>query len=218
MSDYKIHNLVYLHGFASSPNSNKANHITKFFKNKGINIHIPDLNCGNFTDTTISKMLDRISSDIEEINESFIIVGSSMGGYLAALFAERHKRSPMRLILLAPGFDLCRLFTKWLGEYGIDKWKRDGYFDFLHYSYNSEIPLSYEFYRDLCRHSPYPDIKGIAAHIIHGSRDDVVPVEVSKIFQSKNPQTTIEITNDTHELSSSIDLITNRIDAILKDF
>jgi len=216
MGGYTIHNLIYLHGFASSPASTKANKIAQFFKNKGINIYIPDLNCGDFTNVTLSKMLEKVNQEIELIDGKFIMIGSSMGGYLSALYVERNTRLPERLLMLAPGFDLSTLFSKWLGEYGINKWKKEGFLSFFHYSYNREIPLLYKFYEDLMRYNPYPYIKGLRAHIIHGMRDDIVPLNVSKEFQKINPQTTVEIVDDTHELSNSIEIILEQIDGLLK--
>lgn len=202
-----IKHIVYLHGFASSPNSNKANHIIKFFKNKDIKISVPDLNCGDFSNVTITKMLSVISKELSELNEEFIIVGSSLGGYLATLYVENSTKLPDQMLLLAPGFNLYTLFRNWLGEFGISEWEKNGRFNFMHYAYNKELPLSYEFYKDLKKHTPYPHIKKVPAHIIHGRLDNVVPLENSYEFIKQNPHTTIEVVDDTHELPSSMEFI-----------
>lgn len=206
-----IKNIIYLHGFASSPNSNKAQYITNFFKNKEIRVLVPDLNCGNFSDVTVSKMLLKINEAVSIIKDSFIVIGSSMGGYLATLYSEKANILPDKMLLLAPGFNLYRLFGDWLGEYGISEWRKNGYFHFMHYAYNRELPLSYEFYKDLKNHSSFPNIRGIKTHIIHGVYDNVVPYSVSEKFVSLNPNTTLELINDTHELTNSKDVILKRI-------
>ncbi|MCX7943413.1 MAG: alpha/beta fold hydrolase [Deltaproteobacteria bacterium] len=210
-----INNIVYLHGFASSPTSNKANHIINFFKNKEIKVIIPDLNCGDFSNVTISKMLNETEAVISEISGKFIIVGSSLGGYIAALHAEKAKIKPEKMLLLAPGFNLYELFKNWLGDFGISEWEKKGVFYFMHYSYKKELPLSYEFYKDLKNHVPFPKIGEIPTYIIHGLDDNVVPLSTTKRFIALNPHTIAEFVEDTHELSSSINLILKRIEEMI---
>ena len=41
-------NLIYLHGFASGPMSNKAQFFRRRFEEQGIEMRIPDLNEGAF--------------------------------------------------------------------------------------------------------------------------------------------------------------------------
>ncbi len=206
-----IKNILYLHGFASSPTSNKANHILNFLKNKDIKFYVPDLNCGDFTNVTLTKMLNAIIKSISGIEGKFIIVGSSLGGYLASLYAENTPKPPEKMLLLAPGFNLYNLFRNWLGDTGIKEWELNGFFNFMHYSYKRELPLSYAFYRDLEIHTDIPVIKNISIHIIHGTEDNVVPPSITKKFIKKNPEATVEFVKDTHELPNSIQLILRRI-------
>ncbi|MCX7959248.1 MAG: hypothetical protein N3B13_09395, partial [Deltaproteobacteria bacterium] len=214
---FMIRNIIYLHGFASSPNSNKAKHITNFFKNKEIKIIVPDLNCGDFSNVTVSKMLEEIRRVISQIDDRFVIIGSSLGGYLAALDVQEAEKKPENMLLLAPGFNLYELFKNWLGNFGIAEWEKNGVFSFMHYSYNREMPLSYEFYRDLKRHPPFPQIGMVRAHIIHGTEDNVVPLSVTQEFIKINPHTTAEFVNDSHELPHSIELILQRTEDLTKE-
>ncbi len=176
---------------------------------------MPDLNCGDFSKITFTKMLKIIDETITGINDEYLLVGSSMGGYLAALYIENYNRLCKRMLLLAPGFDLYNLFYKWLSDYGIRKWEKEGFFNFMHYAYNKEFPLWFDFYRDLKQYSGYPYIKDIPCHIIHGKYDDVVPKDVSINFVNKNPNTTLEFIDDFHELGKSIPLILTRIETNL---
>ena len=46
---------IYLHGFASSPNSAKAKYIFQRFGENQINLEIPDLNSDDFSHTLITE-------------------------------------------------------------------------------------------------------------------------------------------------------------------
>jgi uncharacterized protein len=46
---------IYLHGFASSPNSTKAQNISDRFSQIQTKLKIPDLNAGNFSQLTITR-------------------------------------------------------------------------------------------------------------------------------------------------------------------
>ena len=80
---------VYLHGFASSPQSQKATAFTRRFTELGLPLTVPDLEGGDFKHLTISRQLAIIEKTMDSFpDSSFALIGSSMGGYLAALTAQ----------------------------------------------------------------------------------------------------------------------------------
>ena len=93
--------IVYLHGFASSPLSSKAQFFRRKFAAAGISMEIPQLDEGRFEELTISSQLAVIDRVVD--GQPAILMGSSLGGYLAALYAGRHPEIE-RLVLLAPAF------------------------------------------------------------------------------------------------------------------
>ena len=93
---------VYLHGFASSPASSKAQYFKARFAQHDIALDIPELDGGDFEHLTITGQLDVIERRMR--GRAGVLLGSSMGGYLAALYAERHPEVD-RVVLLAPAFD-----------------------------------------------------------------------------------------------------------------
>ena len=75
---------IYLHGFASGPASKKARFFEERFAELGMGLEVPDLAEGNFTGLTMSGQLavvERMAA-----GEPVSLIGSSMGGYLAALY------------------------------------------------------------------------------------------------------------------------------------
>src|SRR5260370_10528918 len=127
--------VIYLHGFASGPLSSKAQFFRRRLAEHGVTMQIPDLNEGDFEGLTISRQLlavDRIAE-----GEDVGLMGSSMGGYLAALYAARHPEVT-KLVLMAPAFGFARRWPVRLGEVTAAEWKRTGWLPVYHYGEKTE--------------------------------------------------------------------------------
>jgi uncharacterized protein len=188
--------LIYLHGFASGPQSSKAQFFRRRFEELGVAMQIPDLSEGNFEGLTISgqlRVIERIAGggDVR-------LIGSSMGGYLAALYAARHRRVT-KLILLAPAFGFARRWPLMLGEEKVAEWRRTGWLPVYHYGDKMQRRVGYQLLEDAERYEDYPEISQQAL-IFHGRRDDVVPVEFSQKFAARHPQVELRIMDSGHEL------------------
>ena len=97
---------------------------------------------------------------------SLVLVGSSFGGVMAAVFALNHPTRVKRLILLAPAL-IVKEFSPHLPK-------------------RTEIPT----------------------RIVHGSRDDVVPVEpVRQIAQQVFKNLAFDIVEDDHFLTTTFPLM-----------
>ena len=55
-----------------------------------------------------------------------MMIGSSMGGYLAALYAAKNPETIRRLVLLAPAFACARRMAEDLGAEAMARWKQTG--------------------------------------------------------------------------------------------
>ena len=92
---------LYAHGFASSPQSRKAQAFREAFATLGLNLEIPALDGGDFEHLTISGQLSIIRHTLQ--GDRVCLLGSSMGGYLAALYAAAHPEV-QKVVLMAPAF------------------------------------------------------------------------------------------------------------------
>ena len=101
--------ILYLHGFASSSNSNKAKVLRDYIsKNyKSAEIIIPDLN-NNFK-LAVSQIHELINSAKYPI----IFMGSSLGGYYASYFSTKLKT---KSVLINPAIPPLKDFEMYLGE------------------------------------------------------------------------------------------------------
>lgn len=170
--------VLYLHGFASSPGSRKAQFFAGKLRALGFNVAAPDLAQGRFEQLTISGQLELVETVAR--NEPVILIGSSLGGYLAALYAARHAEVD-RLILLAPAFGFHQLWAAELGPERLAEWRTRGAIPVFHYAEQREVPLGFQLMEDAGRFEPFPDFHQPAL-IFHGNHDSSVPVHQSLAF------------------------------------
>ena len=189
--------LIYLHGFASGPMSSKAQFFLRRFEELGAQMLIPDLSEGNFEDLTLSGQL-RVIETTAGGGEDVRLIGSSMGGYLAALYAARHAEVS-RLALLAPAFGFARRWPLTLGEENIAEWRRTGWLPIYHYGDKAQSRVGYGLLDDAGQYEDYPDVSQPAL-VFHGRLDDVVPFEYSEEFAARHSQVTLRIMDSGHEL------------------
>lgn len=193
---------IYLHGFASSPQSRKAQFFRRRFAELDIDLAIPDLAQGDFSHLTISSQLAVIAS---LLSERVTLIGSSMGGYLAALCAS-FRPEIARLVLLAPAFGFSSRWGAIAGEDKLEEWQRTGWVDVFHYGDRAPRQLHYGLCTDALQYPGNPDFSQPAL-IFHGRGDSVVPIEVSRNFAASHLNATLLDLDSDHELLNVLDTI-----------
>ena len=199
--------ILYLHGFSSSPNSSKARHIAAKLREAGADVDVPRLDAGDFEHLTISGQL-RVIEDAAA-GEPVALIGSSMGGYLAALYAARHAEVS-RVVLLAPAFRFAKRWEESMGPAKVAEWRAKGSLPVLHYGEGVQRNLSCELLADGHQYEDYPDVQQPAL-IFHGAHDDVVPPQYSEEFGAAHPNAQVEILDSGHELLNVLDYMTAKI-------
>lgn len=192
---------VYLHGFASSPGSRKARFFAGRFQELGIGLEVPDLAEGNFRNLTLTAQLNVIAHASR--HEPVSLIGSSMGGYLAALYAARHPEVE-KLVLLAPAFSFALRWPETLGEATMERWKRSNTLKVFHYSEGREVELGYQLVEDARQYEAYPDVAQPAL-IFQGRNDTVVPPEYAVKFAERHPNARLRLLDSDHELTNVLD-------------
>jgi uncharacterized protein len=206
-----VSSVVYLHGFASGPSSSKARRFYAALTSAGAAVTIPDLAAGNFERLTISGQLDVLRGAAGDRPAG--LVGSSMGGYLAALYAARQP-SVERLVLLAPAFAFSRRWPEKLGAAEMERWRATDALEVFHYGEARNRVLRYDLIADAAQYEDFPDFRQPAL-IFHGRRDDIVPVEYSQEFAAGRSNVTLEVVDSGHDLLDVLDDIVARAVAFL---
>lgn len=193
--------IVYLHGFASTPLSTKA----QFFKRKfeGADFEIPQLDRGDFRSLTVTGQLEMVDQAVR--GERVVLMGSSLGGYLAALYGSRHANVE-RLVLMAPAFEFPTRWRRRFSDAEIAEWRNTGARPFYHYGYKEDRALGYRFVEDAVQYEDAPDFAQPAL-VFHGTRDDVVPPEVSEKFAAGHPNVKLRLVDSGHELTDAMEVM-----------
>ncbi len=188
---------IYLHGFASGPGSRKARFFRDQLTTAGFDVAVPDLAEGDFNNLTITGQL--------MVAEAFIgkdpvrVIGSSMGGYLAALLAARHPTAVEKLVLLAPALDFVKRWPEIVGKAGMEQWLSTGKLPVFHYAEGRQVDLGLAMFHDSVKWEG-ERVFSQPALIFHGTRDNVVPVEVSRNLALGRPNVKLVEVDSGHEL------------------
>lgn len=177
---------IYLHGFASSPQSAKARELSDRFREVHLNLRVPDLNQESFTDLTISRQIRQVEALFPPQPESVILIGSSLGGLTAAWLGDRHPQVE-RLVLLAPAFGFLDHWLPRLGDAQMQQWQQDGFLPVFHYREQQKLPLAYQFVTDATPYSHTAPQRPLPTLILHGIHDDVIPVQASRDYCQNRP-------------------------------
>jgi predicted esterase YcpF (UPF0227 family) len=199
-------NYLYLHGFASSPQSTKAKFIQKRFAEMGLTLHVPDLNLNDFSTVTLSDQLDYLDRTYLNNNELLVVIGSSLGGFLAVQLAAQ-KTQVQKLVLFAPAFGFSQRIAKALGEENVTKWRQDDIREFYHYGLKRNVNLHFNFFVDAQKYSDEKLTRSLPILIFHGIYDDVVPAALSEDFAKMRSQVTLKLLDDDHALGKDLDSI-----------
>jgi uncharacterized protein len=185
---------LYLHGFASSPQSQKARAFESALRKADIPLEIPALDAGDFEHLTISGQLAIIEALLA--GQPCRLIGSSMGGYLAALYAASHAEVS-RLVLLAPAFGFAQRWAQ-------TRKANLTHLEVFHHGDQTMRRVHYGLIEDALRYPPIPDFTQPAL-IFHGLQDDVVPIQYSRDFAAIHPNARLIELASGHELLDVLD-------------
>ena len=214
--------IFYLHGFASSAQSSKATYFAGKLRELGLELHTPDLNEPNFSTLTISRMVDQVGRAMEELTGPIVLIGSSLGGFVAVQVALKHPERVSRLVLLAPALDFGPSASsgpsraesrdggnrmRSLGDVGLDEWKRRDRLDIFHYGYGRTMPVHYELYEDARRYDCVNAALSMPIQVFQGRRDDAVDPDSVERWSRARPNVELHMLDDDHQLTASVGFI-----------
>lgn len=195
--------VLYLHGFASSPATAKGLAMRRLLAGDTRSYAVPRLDGGDFRAMTLDSMRRVVADAVAALpadGAPLTLIGSSLGGYLAALVARDLPRL-RALVLVAPAFEFTESWARKFTADDLARWKREGSRPFFHYETEREQPLGYAFYESCLTLPSYPEAPGIPVAIIHGRRDDVVDWRVSQRFADRTPTAELHLVDGDHRLT-----------------
>jgi len=205
---------LYLHGFASGPSSKKGTAFDRHYAARSVVIEQLDLRVPSFPDLRLSVMLEVVRTAIGGERDRAVVIGSSLGGLTATRQAERDPRIAA-LILLAPAFQLATRWRTQLGVAAWAEWQRTDRLEVIDRTTGAPAYVPFQFIADVERIDvDYPDVR-VPTLIVHGTRDEVVPIEHSRTFARGRRHVHLVEVDDDHELVASLPQILEEADRFL---
>lgn len=195
----------YLHGFGSGPKTAKGLALGARLAPRLASYGIPDLEGGDFTGLTMDGILDRAEAALHALPDDgrpCLLLGSSLGGYTAALLAAQGRAHRVAgLVLIAPAFGFTTRWAERLGSAGVERWRREGALPFYHHAHERELPLGVGFL-DSCQTLPdFPGPPTIPVTIVHGRQDETVDHRASVHYAASHPGVELHLVHGDHRLT-----------------
>ncbi len=206
--------VLYLHGFASSPQTAKGLALGQRLAGAVTSYGIPDLEGGDFRSLTMDGILVRAEAALQALpadGQPVLLIGSSLGGYAAALLAAQERAARVAaLLLIAPAFGFTTRWTERLGGDGIAAWRRDGERMFFHHAAKQDLPLGVGFY-DSCLALPELPAQAwislgdqrrhLPVTIVHGRQDETVDHRASVQYALQRTGVDLHLVTGDHRLT-----------------
>ncbi len=187
--------VLFAHGFEGSPGGSKPNYMREEL---GWDVTAPNMSELGWNIEQETEVLLRLIDS----NEYDIIAGSSMGGLAAANASALRPDANFSLLLIAPAFGLDNLWRSGAGKIRLACWRILGSAPYFHQGLQKKIRLPWNFIKTADKMS-WPEI----AHptvILHGTQDDIVPIESSRkmVRENSNVLELLEI-DDGHRMQEA---------------
>jgi hypothetical protein len=204
-------NIIYLHGFASSPASTKAQDFAQRFAQLGITLRIPDLNVPDFEHLTLTAMLRRVAEEVRACPSGPVyLMGSSMGGLTALHFVDVFRGTEgarvSRMLLMAPAFDFIDNRKRQDADL-LEQWHTHGEMAFYNYAHQREMQVHYGLIDDLATYDSFSVPLDIPVLIFHGRHDASVDFDQSVRFADGRPNVDLRLVDSDHQLVDQMDVM-----------
>ncbi len=212
---------IHLHGFATNVWGSKIEFARNYFKRtKAFSFYAMDMDYEKHTTTEVLDVLEALVLGFSQRYEDIVLCGSSHGAYVAANYVRFKKLGNVkRLLLLAPSFRTLDLVVKELGEDKVRKWLEGK--EVLRFTEEGvEIEVREDFAVDILEKGYeivrdgevyFPEDPPVDIILVHGTRDEVVPIEDSRLFAQKVRISEFIEVEDDHQLSESFGKVLTRL-------
>ena len=204
-----VRHVIYLHGFASSPQSSKATRFAAELARRGVGFSCPDFNQPAFETLTVTRMLEQTREAVAAAGAGPVaLVGSSLGAFVAVHAAARDTTGRVdRQVLLAPAFDFGGNRLRQLGDHGVDEWRRRGRLSVFHYAWNEPRDVGFELYEDAARYDAFALGDPKPTLIVQGTRDASVDPSMVERWARARGNVDLRLVDDEHQLTASMETI-----------
>lgn len=187
--------VTFAHGLWSGPESSKV----AWMRSQGWEVVAIDMRMYGWDQASQTKA---VLETIDEHGPFDLLIGSSFGGLATANAAAQRPDLDLRLLLLAPAFGYPELVASTLGDEAMKTWEFSGSHAFHPPGWEEAVVLPWSFF-EAARPLAWPALPHPTV-ILHGTEDDVVPVENSRRAALENPHVIVQEVADNHRLHASL--------------
>lgn len=216
---------VFLHGYRSECEGSKSIALAQHAECRGYSWVRFDLSGhgrsdGDFTEFTITNALRDTLAVLEALApRPVVLVGSSLGGWLSVLAAQRVPQQVRAMLLIAPAFNFVQNFLADLPAEDLRQWAHQGLRHFSDPYRTTTYALSYEIVRKIDRYDVLsaPVRLECPLTILHGDQDEILPLANTLSFAERTqaPALRVEVVaGGDHRLLSSIPRMCAELDRI----
>ncbi len=159
-----LKNVLYLHGFASSPKGRKAAALQELLAADDLRILAPDLNVPSFERLDF-KLMSRMAFWEMKKRLPAVVVGSSLGALVALEASRIVAAAPLVLVAPALGFG-----SRW-----IEKLPEGDPIAVLHHGEGKSLPIHRRFFEEMSRVDADAEPPRATVTLLMGTRDESVP-------------------------------------------
>jgi len=211
---------LYLHGFASGPESGKGRALARHLDARGISVKRLDLRKPSMDHLRLSAMMAHVKTEIGGPRDRAVLFGSSLGGLTAARVAEDDARV-CALVLFAPAFRMIERWSKRMGEAAWRAWQESNVLATPDHAQGGTAHVDYGFADEAAQIDAvggvWPDVR-IPTLIVHGAKDDVVDVDLSRTWARDKRHVRLVEVDDGHELGACVPRLLEESDRFLTAF
>ena len=160
-------NVLYFHGFASSPKGRKVEALRKILEPEGFSIDAPDLNVPSFERLSFGSIVELARHRAEAIDPD-VVVGSSLGALVALSIERDGVGAP--LLLIAPAL---RLGHRW-----IENVPAGDPVEVYNYAADREMPIHRAFFEEMSNVDIGLEPPRNPVTILMGQNDESVPIDI----------------------------------------
>ena len=182
--------VIICHGFGDDKTQRKFVRLARVLeKNRIASFRFDFEGCGDsegdFLEATVEKEIKDLDSVVRYLQKiknitikKIAFVGHSIGAIICALYLVRNQINVKTIIMWAPAFNQKELMKYWATPEQIRQWERLGYL----YRAGKEKIIGIDYFKENKDKDYSPILAQIKAPIliIHGKKDDVVPLKFSK--------------------------------------
>jgi uncharacterized protein len=191
---------LYLHGLGSHRGGEKARFLEERLVARGFGFTRFDFrghgdSSGRFEELTLSRHLEDLRAVVAWLDAGgagtpsrrLVLIGASLGALVGAWYSLLDPERIAAQVLIAPAFRIIERYLEALGDFGRERWRREGIYRFVGPWF--QFDLNWSVIEDAARypHERLVRETRLPTLILHGTRDESAPFEPSREFAAACP-------------------------------